>query len=133
MRHRFLNFVFLVTAFGANAVGQTLTVLHSFSSADGTGPTSALTFGPGGYLYGTTTAGGANSDGTVFGITPAGVFTLLHSFSGADGAQPFGGLLYAADGNLYGMTVAGGSANQGVIYKISGEGAFSVVHTFVGF
>lgn len=117
----------------AAAPAQTLSVLHSFSGSDGSGPTSALVLGSQGNFYGTTTAGGQFGQGAVFSITSGGVFTLMHSFSGADGSEPFGGLLYARDGNLYGMTVSGGAANQGVIYEVMASGAFQVVHGFAGF
>lgn len=132
---RFSKLLPLLLMFASTLVlsAQTLTVMHNFAGADGSGPTSSLAFGPGGNLYGTTTAGGASGLGTVFSVTPAGAFTLLHSFAGADGANPFGQLLYASDGNLYGMTNAGGSANGGVIYQITAAGQFNLVRSFTGF
>jgi len=46
-------------------------VLHNFGlGTDGIGPVGGLTFGAGGRLYGTTSAGGASNGGTVFEITP---------------------------------------------------------------
>ncbi|HXM41853.1 MAG TPA: choice-of-anchor tandem repeat GloVer-containing protein [Bryobacteraceae bacterium] len=50
--------------------------MHSFDSADGANPESALIQATDGYLYGTTTAGGANNDGTVYKITPQGALTV---------------------------------------------------------
>lgn len=48
------------------------TVLHTFMSngTDGTNPFGGLVFDSAGNLYGTTNAGGTNSAGTVFEITP---------------------------------------------------------------
>ena len=55
--------VFEVTPSGGEAV------LHSFAaSGDGDNPIGGLTIGSDGYLYGTTSAGGSNGNGTVFQI-----------------------------------------------------------------
>jgi len=62
-----------------------------------------------GNLYGTTSAGGAYSAGTVFEVSPAGIETVLYSFTGgADGGQPLSSLLQDSAGNLYGTTYIGG-------------------------
>jgi uncharacterized repeat protein (TIGR03803 family) len=80
-----------------------------------------MVMGPGGTLYGTTTAGGRSNNGTVFSLTPpaspGGPWTesVLYSFAGApDGALPVGSLLMGPRGTLYGTTVLGGftDANQ---------------------
>ena len=55
---------------GADGVWSEV-VLHNFGlGTDGIGPVGGLTFGAGGRLYGTTSAGGASNGGTVFEITP---------------------------------------------------------------
>lgn len=46
------------------------TVLHNFSGPEGSTPRYGLTFGNDGNLYGTTDAGGAQNNGTVFEIIP---------------------------------------------------------------
>src|SRR5271168_3771237 len=87
--------------------GQTLTTLHSFNETDGSQPFAGLMQASDGNLYGTTSAGGANGDGTAFKITTSGSLTTIHNFnhlSPVDGAQPYGGLMQAKDGNLYGTT-----------------------------
>src|SRR5262249_38656869 len=67
----------------------TLTVLHSFTGADGSGPGS-LTMDLSGNLYGTTQWGGAYNYGTVFELDTAGTETVLHHFhSGNDGQRAF--------------------------------------------
>ena len=47
-------------------------VLHTFTFVghDGQSPVAPLLFGPRGYLYGSTQAGGASNHGTVFGVAP---------------------------------------------------------------
>jgi uncharacterized repeat protein (TIGR03803 family) len=93
----------------------TLTTLYSFCSqsgcADGSGPEGGLVQATNGDVYGTTSAGGANGDGTVFKITLGGTLTTLHSFDGTDGAYPEA-LVQATNGDFYGTASAGG-ANSG--------------------
>ena len=94
----------VVTSFGRPGKGA-----HPFGSlidVDGT-------------LYGTTYAGGAKNEGTVFSITAAGQETVLHSFAGGfDGANPQAGLL-AVKGMLYGTTSAGGAHGDGTVFRIT--------------
>lgn len=84
--------------------------LYTFSGgADGAYPMGALVFDALGNLYGTTPAGGAYGQGTVFKLDPSGNETVLYSFTGgADGGEPFGGVIFDAAGNLYGTTSYGG-------------------------
>ena len=74
-----------------------------------------------GSLYGTTSAGGANDDGTVFKIGPNGTETILHSFAGGitDGAGPQVALIMDSAGDLYGTTQSGGTYSGGTVFKIN--------------
>ena len=130
-------------AFGGGTVYQltpqgTETVLYSFCSVgggactDGASPLASLVVGTDGNLYGTTSVGGANNDGTVFEITTSGALTTLHSFSGADGSNPQGALVQGSDGNLYGTTYSGGANNDGTVFKISCGGSLTTLHSFNG-
>lgn len=98
-------------------------VLYSFgsSAADGLNPQAGLVFGSDGNLYGTTYAGGANGDGTVFKISVGGTESVLYSFgsSASDGMNPVGGLAIDSVGNLYGTTTRGGVSNDGTVFKIN--------------
>ena len=120
--------VFKVTPGGAE------TVLYSFGGPpDGAGPyTAGVVRDKAGNLYGTTGAGGANNQGSVFKLTPAGVETLLHSFvaDGKDGVLPIGGLVMDKAGNLYGTTNRGGAASQGTVYMVTPSGSETVLHSF---
>jgi uncharacterized repeat protein (TIGR03803 family) len=95
------------------------TVLHSFAGgSDGQRPTAGLVQGTDGNFYGTTYFGGADNEGTVFKITPAGVETVLYSFAGgSDGKYPDAGLVQGTDGNFYGTTGNGGAHSAGTVFK----------------
>ena len=68
--------------------GGVLTKLYTFGTTPtyGANPRSALVLATDGNFYGTTIAGGATGDGTVFRITPSGALTTLYSFT--HGAVP---------------------------------------------
>jgi uncharacterized repeat protein (TIGR03803 family) len=58
--------------------GGTLTTLHSFDFTDGAQPYGSAAQATGGNFYGTTTQGGSDSEGTVFGLsTGLGPFVVL--------------------------------------------------------
>ncbi len=124
--------VFEITPKGA------LTTLYNFCAqtncSDGALPAAVLAQGTDGNLYGTTASGGANSQGTVFVITPKGVLTRLHSFCAqpncTDGAQPEAGLIQGIDGNFYGTTYHGGTNNSGTVFRITPRGKLTRLHTF---
>ena len=109
------------------------TVLYSFTGgADGANPHAGLIFDKLGFLYGTTSAGGATGNGVVFKVDTSGKETVLYSFTGgADGSQPIGSLLLDDEGNLYGTTSGGGTNSAGVVFKLDTSGVESVLHNFV--
>jgi len=96
----------------------TYTVLHTFSSTDGSMPDGTLLRDGFGNLYGTTNMGGAFNAGTVFKLDTSGYETVLYNFTGgADGGYPFAGLIRDASGNLYGV---GGTDGHGTVFKLDG-------------
>lgn len=128
--------VFRVTPAGA------LAVLHNFDLTDGTQPGATLVQGTDGNLYGTTMFGGTgfcdrgDGCGTVFTITPAGVFTVMHNFTGhSDGFVPTG-MVEAANGYFYGVTAEGGPYTAacrygcGTIFQFAHTGYFATLHHF---
>ena len=117
------------------------TVLHSFKGTDGSEPIGTLLFDSVGNLYGTTTWGGAHSDGTVFELSPNGdgtwKETVLYSFTGgSDGLGITGGLAFDALGNLYGIAGLGGTGGSGTVFELSqnadGTWTESTLHAFEG-
>jgi uncharacterized repeat protein (TIGR03803 family) len=125
----------IITLDSATGSAQTVTTLHSFNGTDGLLPDAALVQGTDGNFYGTTAAGGAHHQGTVFKIDSAGNLTTLHSFSGfpLDGAAPTAGLVQGADGNFYGTTASGGMFFQGTVFRMTPAGMLLVMHSFNGF
>jgi uncharacterized repeat protein (TIGR03803 family) len=115
----------------------TFTTLYSFCSqsscADGSLPTTGLVQANNGSLYGTTLEGGSHNSGTIFQITPAGMFIHLYSFctatNCADGGYP-GELIQATNGNLYGTTSTSGAGGQGTIFQLTPGGAFTTLYSF---
>ena len=75
-----------------------------------------------GDLFGTTSAGGAYGDGTVFEIakTPTGYAstpTTLVSFNSSNGSE--GSLIADANGDLFGTTEEGGAYGDGAVFEIA--------------
>jgi uncharacterized repeat protein (TIGR03803 family) len=120
--------VFSIASSGAE------TVLHSFAGQpnDGSSPAAGLV-DVNGTLYGTTTSGGKNGDGTIFSITPSGTETVLHSFAGKpnDGMRP-SSALHDVHGILYGTTGAGGANDVGTVFSIAPSGKETLLYSFKG-
>ncbi len=127
--------VYKITPTGAE------TTLYSFTgdggvtgSTDGGYPVAGLVQGKDGNFYGTTEGGGANQQGTVFKVTPAGAETLVYAFgaSRTDAAGPQAALILGSDGNLYGTTLGGGEHGQGTVFRVTPAGAETVLYSFTG-
>jgi uncharacterized repeat protein (TIGR03803 family) len=83
-----------------------------------------------GNFYGTTLAGGAGGNGTLFAMTADGTLTTLFSFSGnEDGAGP-NGVGQGGDGNLYGSTTVGGANGAGTVFTLVPGGTVSTLADF---
>jgi uncharacterized repeat protein (TIGR03803 family) len=117
------------------AADGTFTTLYSFTGGnDGYSPDAALVQGNDGNLYGVTSYGGTNLNGTIFRITTNGVLTTLHAFAGgSDGATAYGSLRQLPDGNLYGTTVSGGAYNDGTVFRITPDGTLTILTWFDGY
>jgi len=122
------------TIFRMTLDGQ-LATLHNFCSqpncTDGVGAIAPLLQASDGNFYSTTANGGTGGKplGTVYRMTPSGVFTVLYNFCSqpncTDGGNPQTGLMQASDGNLYGT-----AESPGVAYRITLDGSYQVVYTF---
>lgn len=119
------------TAFKLTPSGV-FTLLHTFAGGDdGAAPRSGLVQASDGNFYGTTSAGGAFGDGTIFRMTPAGVVTILHSLKSAvDGSTPTSGVIEGSDHALYGTASAGGPSGFGTAFRVSPDGTLTMLHAF---
>src|SRR5579871_3611610 len=117
-----------LTAAAALSAQPTFTTIYTFTdtAGDGSGPTSSVAVGPGGVLYGTTSAGGTRGAGTVYSLTPpasaGGSWTeaVIYEFPEGNpkagvtiGVAPGGGLV------LYGTTLFGGKEGYGTVYSLT--------------
>ena len=123
-------------------------VMHSFEGgSDGAFPVSGL-LSDQGSLFGTTAAGGAESLGTVFLLSPAPSGyseKIIYSFQGEpDGEAPGSGLITNSKGSLFGTTEYGGEGNCssggglfgcGTVFQLSVSGSTyteKILYRFVG-
>ncbi len=117
------------TLFRVAANGTGLTRLHDCQLATGTNPYGAMVQATDGNFYGTMAAGGANSRGCIFRLTPAGEYTVIHHL--ATLSNPGGDLIHASDGFLYGTARAGGSSGVGGVFRLRPDGSgFQTLHVF---
>lgn len=132
------------TVYKFNLQNNQFTTLYNFSllkgntNADGGTPIGSLAVS-GGVLYGTTSAGGTNGNGTIFSINTDGTsFSVLHTFSAVggsqftnfDGTEPIGGLILSG-GTLYGTAAYGGTGGSGTVFKINTDGSgFTTLYNF---
>jgi uncharacterized repeat protein (TIGR03803 family) len=116
--------------------GGGLITLHSFGGGtDGANPYGGLvSSGTDGSFFGTTEAGGAGGNGTIFQIFPNGInstLNTLHTFSSiADGANPYDALISGSDGYFYGTAEEGGANGDGTVFRISPGGSFTALVQF---
>jgi uncharacterized repeat protein (TIGR03803 family) len=119
----------------AGASAQTFTTLKSFGilkNVTGFNPSTRLVQGQDGLLYGTTSFGDGDIQGTVFKVQPDGSgFTVLKWFTNyLEGANPWNGLTLSSN-VLYGTTAWGGNLDYGTAFKLNTDGSgFTVLKHF---
>ena len=123
------------TIFRISATGQ---FLDLYADVD-ENSLAGLVQGTDNNFYGTAEFGGfpppgGISSGTIFKITPPGLYTELYDFcqqyACADGANPSASLVEGADGTFYGTTYAGGAYGYGSIFNITTTGALTTLYSF---
>jgi len=113
-----------------------------FGGGNGYQPSDGdIAFDAKGDVFGTTTAGGAYGNGSVYELkrTKTGYTeTAIYSFGAKqnDGSQPVGGLIFDAAGNLYGTTSQGGSGGgYGTVFQlVPGKSGWTenILYNFTG-
>ncbi len=88
------------------AGSSTVSVRAIFDNANGQNPQGGLFIDSHGNLFGTTEAGGAHNNGTIFEVAAgSSTITTLASFNTATtGQTPMGGVVMDSHGNLFGTT-----------------------------
>jgi uncharacterized repeat protein (TIGR03803 family) len=133
------------TAFRLTPDGQ-FTTLYTFCSKGGDNCTDGespygLVEGPDGNFYGATLGGGTDTygqvtgeGGTVFRLSPSGVYTVVYNFCGAaqcaDGDFPAGPVIFGSDGNMYGATFNGGQNGYGSVFQLTTSGTLTSLYSF---
>jgi uncharacterized repeat protein (TIGR03803 family) len=128
--------------FRINTDGSDFTNLYNFSplvsgtNRDGANPVAALILS-GSTLYGTTTIGGTNGNGTVFAVNTGGTgYTVLHTFNTISSGTNSGGVnpksaLVLSGGALYGTTSGGGANGYGTVFAVNADGTgFATLYNF---
>ena len=110
-----------------------VTLLHSMNgTTDGYSPEAGLVQATDGKFYGVAPSGGTSTNctggcGTIFRVTPAGVFDVIYNFDSTTGNGPEVTVFQHTNGILYGDTVDGGTGgtltgctpgNCGVFYSL---------------
>jgi hypothetical protein len=120
--------------------GYILNILYAFTGGTaGQTPFSSLLMDSHGDLFGTTLGGGdANSDGTVFEMTPGSsgyTYSTVYTFTGGNGGQsPSTALIMDNSGDLFGTT-GHGSDSFGTVFELtpgSSGYTFNSLHVFTG-
>jgi uncharacterized repeat protein (TIGR03803 family) len=131
--------VFMVTPTSGENWPETILWNFGATATDGTVPKCSLIFDASGNLWGTTSAGGASSAGTVFRLSPGAsgwTETFLYSFvGGTDGSAPDAGVILDASGNVYGTTYSGGGYGGGTAFELIASQGWrkKILHSFGGF
>jgi uncharacterized repeat protein (TIGR03803 family) len=122
------------------------TVLYNFTNQNGDGGGLYwidLIADGAGNIYGATSFGGTNGNGTVWELVYSKSKktyseSILYEFGATgsgDGSDPYGGLVMDSKGNLYGTALNGGSGGFGAVYKLTKHGKTwkeTVLHSFAG-
>jgi uncharacterized repeat protein (TIGR03803 family) len=101
-----------------------LRTLGSFDFANGSFPYQQGVIDVAGYLYGTTSAGGAFGTGTIYRWSEATGIELLHSTGEAAGENPDATLILGKDGSIFGTALV--PPQGGTIFRILSDAAMTV-------
>lgn len=109
--------------------------IYDFAETDkGYYPSGRLIEASNGKLYGITTYGGTNDEGTIFEYDiNTSIYTKKYDFDGVNGNSPSSDLTVGLDGKLYGLTNYGGTSNKGVLFEYNPiSGVYAKKYDFDG-
>jgi uncharacterized repeat protein (TIGR03803 family) len=121
----FVGAIFELSPPKAGGKRWTFSSLYKFNPSSHDQPAAGLIMDGAGNLFGTCSAGGAYTWGTVFELRPPApgeahwTQTTLHSFNVTDGEEPQARLVMDGTGHLYGTTLRGGTHGDGVVFELS--------------
>ena len=119
----------------AGSLGQaahaqyTYTELHAFTSPDGLNPYGYLLRDGSGNLYGTTSLGGANGNGTIWKYSNTGSFGVLYNLDNTSGSYSRSAVTTDAVGNLYAASGNGSAGGTGAFIKLNPDGSLNQVYS----
>ena len=119
--------IFEIPSGSSGTIDKLFSSFGSAPSAYGIAPQSLIRDSQGD-LFGTTSEGGANGDGTIFEYS-SGVFSTLAQFASADGTGPFD-LVRDALGDLFGVCQSGGANGAGTVFELPAGGQLTPLFTF---
>jgi len=143
---RALPFLALLLCAGpAVAAPQFATIYAFLDGKDGSVP-EAVTAGPDGALYGTTSSGGKQDHGTVFKLSPPAVpgaawmKETLHTFTPDQSGRPFSRVIFDQDTGALLGTASGqeGGQHNGAVFRLAppaqagGNWTYTIIHDFTG-
>jgi uncharacterized repeat protein (TIGR03803 family) len=89
-------------------------------TANGSYPYTSLMITSTGRIFGATSQGGTNNNGTLYEYNPStNVLTKRRDLSSADGRFPLAVLVEADNGRLYGLAGSGGANGQGTLFEFN--------------
>jgi len=109
----------LGTVYEYDIITNAISILHDFDGVNsGAKPQGRFYQASNGLLYGMTSMGGSQDQGTIieFDIN-TGIVTKKYDFYDSNGKYPSGDFIEYSDGYLYALTSGGGIQNRGVLFR----------------
>jgi len=120
------------TVFKMDTNGANFAILHSFTNNPDGAYSQARLLVQDATLYGVTSSGGTNFNGTVFKLNTngSGYSVIAHLSGGPSAGSPQAGLTMWSN-VLYGVSSIGGSGFLGSVFSLATNGAnFNIIHSF---
>jgi uncharacterized repeat protein (TIGR03803 family) len=120
--------------FEFNTVSNSYEKRFDLTLATGTVPFAKLLQATNGKMYGASTSGGVNNNGTLFEFDPVSgsCIKLVDLNTASTGSSIYGSLVQGSNGKIYGTTIFGGANGDGVLFEFDPTtGAYTKMHDFL--